>query len=74
MVQNYPARSPDMNVIETLWANLQRYVWAKRPISRVDLVSAIETSWAQIPNAEIDNLVRIWPERLNTVIRHRGMM
>lgn len=74
LVQNYPARSPDLNVIETLWANLQRSVWAKRPITRDDLVTAIKTSWNEIKNEEIDALLRVWPARLASVIANRGEM
>ena len=74
LVQNYPARSPDLNVIETLWANLQRSVWAKRPISRGDLESAIKTSWNEIKDTEIDSLVSIWPQRIQNVIQKCGAM
>ncbi len=74
LVQNYPARSPDLNVIETLWANLQRSVWAKRPISRADLEKAIKSSWEEVPSSEIDSLLRVWPARLAAVVQNGGEM
>lgn len=74
LVQDYPPRSPDMNVIETLWANLQRRVWAKRPITCADLVRSIREAWEEIPQYEIDNLIKTWPARLHKVIANNGTM
>lgn len=74
LVQEYPARSPDLNVIETLWANLQRDVWAKRPITRSDLVAAIQTSWDEMSDAYIDSLLRVWPSRLQSAVDRDGEM
>lgn len=74
LVTEYPPRSPDMNVIETLWANLQRRVWAKRPITREDLAKSIKLCWDEFPQSEIDALIDTWPHRLANVIAKRGAM
>jgi hypothetical protein len=74
LVQEYPARSPDLNIIETLWANLQRRVWQRRPITREDLVRSITECWSETPQSEIDSLLDTWPRRLQSVIAKRGAM
>lgn len=70
----YPARSPDMNVIETLWAFLQRLVWSKRPVTRDDLVAAIKRSWDEITDEYVENLHKTWTKRLQNVIDRKGSM
>lgn len=72
MVEDYPARSPDFNMIETLWAKLQTDVWAKRPVTRDDLVKAIRASWDEMSDVYVASLLRCWTSRLDTAIARNG--
>lgn len=53
----WPARSPDLNVIELLWATLSRNVSNRCPKSVPDLKKMVQEEWDKIPQAHIDKLV-----------------
>ena len=73
-VLNWPAQSPDLNIIENLWLVLKRKV--KR---RVHLITSIEdlkrellTAWENIPLVFIRSLYESLPRRLRKVLLHKG--
>jgi transposase len=72
LVENYPPRSPDFNVIEMLWARLQRDVWALRPTSRRELESSVRQAWDAIPEAFVLSLLRGWRNRLQIAAANGG--
>jgi transposase len=49
LVPNYPARSPDFNAIEHVWAWMKDYVQARQPQNRQQLKQLIRSAWAAIP-------------------------
>lgn len=53
----WPPRSPDLNVIELLWATLSRNVSNRCPKSVADLKKMVQEEWDKIPQAHIDKLV-----------------
>ena len=53
----WPPRSPDLNVIELLWATLSRNVSARCPKSVPDLQKMVRQEWDKIPQAHINKLV-----------------
>ena len=53
----WPPRSPDLNVIELLWATLSRNVSLRCPKSVPDLQKMVQEEWDKIPQAHIDKLV-----------------
>lgn len=74
LVEPYPPRSPDLNLIETAWAKLQRDTWRLRPSTREELVSAIKVAWEGIDDKYLENLFGTWKKRLQNVISLKGGM
>lgn len=70
----WPARSPDLNIIENLWGILVRRVYARgRQFANVaELQEAIEDSWATIDQELISKLFRSLPRRMLAVIAANG--
>lgn len=71
-ILNWPAYSPDLNVIENIWS-IMKYEMAKTgPQTLQDLKRAIKRSWHNISLECIRNLIGNWKERLQQVIRSKG--
>lgn len=71
---DWPARSPDMNPIEHLWDQLKRRVRGRLTTPRTlqELRNALLEEWRDIPQSNIQNLIRGMSHRLEAVIRVRG--
>ena len=67
-------RSPDMNVIEILWAVMQRRVGILAPTDRPTLIAAIKKVWSELQQSTIDALILGWNDRLQRVISNNGRM
>ena len=72
VVQNWPARSPDLNPIENLWAILSRKVSDKGPTSYQSLVRFIREEWDSIPQALVDELTLSFQHRLKKCVQGGG--
>jgi len=71
---NFPANSPDLNIIENLWSLMVRAVYSgnRRFDSVEELTAAILTAWEEIPQDTIRNLYQSIPHRLAAVLLARG--
>lgn len=71
---DWAARSPDLNPIEHIWDYLGRRVRARGAAIQTldDLRIALEEEWNQIPQIEIQNLIRSMPQRMRDTIQARG--
>lgn len=71
---NWPARSPDLNLVENVWAQMTRDVYANcaQYNSRPELKSAIMKSWKRIDQKYIQNLYKSIHKRLLDVIDLKG--
>lgn len=71
---NWPARSPDMNPIEHVWARLGRQLSLQdEPPQTIEhLVDALHVQWRAIPQVFIRNLIESMPRRLAAVVEARG--
>lgn len=71
---DWPARSPDLNVIEHVWDMLGRRLRARlhRPDNLQELSAALVEEWENLPQESISNLIDSMPRRLDAVIRGRG--
>ena len=68
----WPASSPDLNVIETLWAILQDRVIERRAYSYDELVNVITDEWWAIPQDVIRNLYHSIPTRIQKCLNADG--
>lgn len=75
-VLDWPAKSPDLNIIENMWGQLVRVVYASgRQYNNVcDLQDAIMAAWNSIDIHYIRNLYRSIPTRLVSVVENHGKM
>lgn len=68
----WPARSPDLSPIETVWAWLKYKVAARAPYGVEELAQFIRESWEAIPQKSIDALVRGFKQRCKQCVKGKG--
>lgn len=70
----HPPRSPDLNPIEHVWAELKRRInmLPTRPRSKEELWEAAQHVWQEIPQTFIDKVIDSMPYRRNAVRKNRG--
>jgi transposase len=73
-VMNWPALSPDLNPIEHLWDEIQRWLNEEQPsqTTAAELSVAFQRVWARIPIAFINRLVNSMYRRCAAVINAGG--
>lgn len=73
-VLNWPARSPDMNIIENCWGLLARSAYAEnRQYENVDeLKQSIISNWRGLPQKSIKKLFKSLPNRMAEIIKKSG--
>lgn len=73
---DFPPKSPDINIIENVWALLQRIMNRKlRNLvvsTKQNLLTLIDESWKEIPVNFINNCIMSMPNRLKKVIEMKG--
>lgn len=71
---DWPARSPDLNPIEVMWARCQRQVANRQPPpwTAAEVQVAWVEEWNAIPQAEVDQLVRSFRPRVLQCIAQAG--
>lgn len=72
-ISDWPAQSPDLNIIEPLWADLKARVASCRPTNIETLWKISEEQWEMIPVSKIKNLYESMPRRIEEVIKNKGM-
>jgi len=73
LLSDWPAQSPDINIIENLWGILKRNVSQCRLNTTNDLWEECQRQWFAIPTEAIQGLYRSIPRRLHAVIRNKGL-
>uniref|UniRef100_A0A8R1J3M3 HTH_Tnp_Tc3_1 domain-containing protein n=1 Tax=Caenorhabditis japonica TaxID=281687 RepID=A0A8R1J3M3_CAEJA len=73
-VLDWPACSPDLNPIESVWGILTRSVYknGKQYNSIFELKDAVKAEWSKIHPSYLDNLSNSMPNRIFQVIRKNG--
>jgi hypothetical protein len=71
---DWPAQSPDLNPIDHLWDESERWLRSRsqRPTSLTALATALQEEWAAIPPAMFRHLVESLPGRVQAVIKVKG--
>lgn len=68
----WPARSPDLNPVEMLWAILKRKIADRGPIDSTQLREFVEAEIAKITKDTINKLVNTFRRRLRACIKKKG--
>ena len=69
----WPGNSPDLNLIENLWAILQASVFdSPRPRNRNELIERVKQTWDAIPQSTLDKLYASFPDRISSVLSASG--
>lgn len=71
-VMQPPAQSPDMNVIENLWAILDTNVRKRQISNKEELKAALLEEWSKIAPEVTKKLVDSMPKRLKMVVDNKG--
>uniref|UniRef100_A0A8R1E5U9 Tc1-like transposase DDE domain-containing protein n=2 Tax=Caenorhabditis japonica TaxID=281687 RepID=A0A8R1E5U9_CAEJA len=73
-VLDWPACSPDLNPIESVWGFLTRSVYknGKQYNSISELKDAVKTEWSKIHPSYLENLSNSMPNRIFQVIQKNG--
>ncbi len=71
-VLDWPANSPDLNLIENIWGIVKRKMRDTRPNNADDLKAAIKATWASIPPQQCHKLITSMPRRIEAVIKAKG--
>jgi len=72
LLSDWPPQSPDLNIIENLWAHLKKKVTERNPRNAGELWTFAKEEWDRIPNDAIHNLYNSIPKRLKAVIHNHG--
>ncbi|KAF8795258.1 Transposable element Tc3 transposase like protein [Argiope bruennichi] len=73
-VLQWPAKSPDLNIVENIWAMLVRRFYAdgRQFDSQTQLREALNDSWDNFCQTEIQTLYNSLPNRIFEVIKANG--
>jgi transposase len=74
LLSNWPARSPDLNPIETLWSLVQRRVSESYPDTYDELCAAIDQSFSAVDMKTVNSLVASFPSRCARVVANQGVI
>ena len=72
LLSNWPAQSPDLNIIEHLWDDLKVTVAKRAAKNLEELWACIQETWNKIPPHRIDALFASLPRRVSAVIANKG--
>lgn len=72
-VMETPPQSPDINVIEHLWAHLEDKLKERVIKTKHDLVTALKEEWAKIDPNFCKNLVESMPRRMAAIVNSKGL-
>lgn len=67
VMEDWPANSPDFNMIEYIWKTLKERVGLECPMDMGGLVTALRKAWSELPQALINRHVLHFPNALKNV-------
>ncbi len=69
----WPAYSPDLNIVENMWAYLAKRVNARNSTSNEILINFVNEEWNNITAQHCTNLFASLPRKLANVVERRGL-
>ncbi|PKB93625.1 hypothetical protein RhiirA5_303789 [Rhizophagus irregularis] len=69
---DWPSNSPDLNLIENLWAIVKGNVERRMPKNLNELESFMAEEWSAIPDTVIKNLAGSMKRRCELIIENNG--
>jgi len=72
LLQNWPPNSPDLNLIENLWAYVQARLDSRGCKTFKEFRQALTQELGAVPQSVIDSLYKSIPSRLRAVVKQRG--
>ena len=69
---DWPAQSPDLNIIENLWAIMKNKLRKRYMNNKEDMWKYIQEEWSSIDNGIITKLYESIPRRLRAVLMNKG--
>ena len=72
LVPEWPAKSPDLNVIENVWSMVGHALQKYHATTPDGLWSALKAAWSSIKDSKIWTCVRSLPRRLREVVAAQG--
>ena len=69
----WPAQSPDLNPIELVWDELDRWVKAKQPTSGARLWELLQQCWEELSKQYLISIVERMPRVCSAVISAKGV-
>jgi hypothetical protein len=68
----WPAQSPDLNPIDSLWSILDTHLKGRKPTTTLELYDELETFWNDLDVSLLTKLVDTMPDRCQAVIDADG--
>lgn len=68
----WPAKSPDLNPIEHLWAKIDTILAKNPPKTLADLADAVTKAWNEIKEFDVITLIESMPKRVEACIKAKG--
>jgi len=73
LLSDWPAQSPDLNIIEHVWAKLKKNIIGAYPKNKDELWEILQEEWQKIDASYIVKLYESIPRRLEAVIKRKGL-
>ena len=73
ILSDWPPQSPDINIIENLWAKVKKNISRKQPVNKNELWELLKLEWDNIDTTDILQLYASIPRRLHDVIKAKGL-
>ena len=72
VLQDWPAQSPDMNIIEHVWGRMKEEAWKTKPKNLDELWEACKTAFFATPDDFINKLYESLTNRMDAVLQAHG--